>query len=182
GQELVDIMKPQADRKNIDLLLTSRIFGEGLVIGDAFRLKQILFNLVGNAVKYTEEGEVLLQIAATDYGDKTDISLRIQDTGPGIIESDFTKIFNEFEQSTTANTAIHFGNVLGLTIVKTLLDAVGGDSQIKGVIEKGFVFTLSFTLPTLIENIALGTEKPLLTSASNVDGDVWVIDHDNYLM
>jgi len=182
GQELVDIMKPQADRKNIDLLLTSRIFGEGLVIGDAFRLKQILFNLVGNAVKFTEEGEVLLQIAATDYGDKTDISFRIQDTGPGIIESDLNKIFNEFEQSTNANSGIHFGNGLGLTIVKTLIEEIGGEIKIKSVIDKGSVFTVSFSLPTLKENIEIGTEKPSLTSASNFDGDVWVIDDDNYII
>lgn len=182
GQELVDIMKPQADRKNVDLILTTRTFGEGLVVGDAFRLKQILLNLVGNAVKFTDKGEVLLQLTATDYGEKTDISFRIQDTGPGIEESDLKKIFNEFEQSTTASSGVHFGNGLGLTIVKTLIDGMGGEIKIKSVKDKGSVFTVSFSLPTLKESVKIEKEKPPLMPASKFNGDVWVIDDDRYII
>src|SRR5690606_21275612 len=71
---------------------------------------------------------------------------------------------------------------LGLTIVKTLIEEIGGEIKIKSVIDKGSVFTVSFSLPTLKENIEIGTEKPSLTSASNFDGDVWVIDDDNYII
>lgn len=182
GQELIDIMKPQADRKNIDLVLTARTFGDGLVIGDAFRIKQILFNLVGNAVKFTDVGEVLLQIVATDYGDKTDISFRIQDTGPGIVETDLEKIFNEFEQSTNAESGVHFGNGLGLTIVKTLVEAMGGEIKIKSIVGKGSVFTVSFSLPTMKEALEAGRKDPLLTPVSTFSGEVWVIDDDNYIL
>lgn len=182
GQELIDIMKPQADRKNIDLALTARTFGEGLVIGDAFRIKQILFNLVGNAVKFTDIGEVLLQIVATDYGDKTDISFRIQDTGPGIVESDLKKIFNEFEQSTNADSGVHFGNGLGLTIVKTLVEAMGGEIKIKSIVGKGSVFTVSFSLPTMKEALKTDQDNPLLTPVSAFSGEVWVVDDDNYIL
>lgn len=182
GQELIDIMKPQADRKNIDLVLSAQTFGDGLVIGDAFRIKQILFNLVGNAVKFTDVGQVLLQIVATDYGDKTDISFRIQDTGPGIMESDLKKIFNEFEQSTNAGSGVHFGNGLGLTIVKTLVEAMGGDIKIKSIVGKGSVFTVSFSLPTMKEALETDQKGPLLTPVSAFSGNVWVVDDDNYIL
>lgn len=182
GEELINIMQPQAERKNIDLILSTRIFGDGLVIGDAFRLKQILFNLVGNAVKFTDTGEVLLQIVATDYGGKTDISFRIQDTGPGIIKSDIKKIFNEFEQSTNADSGVHFGNGLGLTIVKTLIEAMGGEIKIKSIVGKGSVFTVNYSLPTMKEAIDSEVKKPPLIPASNFSGKVWVIDDDNYIL
>src|SRR5690606_41908468 len=67
-------------------------------LGDAFRLKQILFNLVGNAIKFTDEGEVLLQVSATHYGAHTEINYRVRDSGPGIAEEDIDKVFHEFEQ------------------------------------------------------------------------------------
>src|SRR5690606_13355028 len=82
--EVISVVKSQADGKNIAVNRATGISGHGFVIGDAFRLKQILFNLLGNAIKFTNNGEVLLEVASTDYGEETEINFRVQHTGPGI--------------------------------------------------------------------------------------------------
>lgn len=182
AEEVTTAMRPQAKQKNIELKLSTRISGNGLVLGDAFRLKQILFNLVGNAIKFTDHGEVLLQIASTDYGENTDINYRIQDTGPGIPPKDIDKIFDEFEQSTNSDSGIHFGNGLGLSIVKTLVKAMNGQIEVKSILEKGSVFTVTFSLPTAsLDQIALPT-LPTLKPASSFKNMVWLIDDDSFIL
>src|SRR5690606_33092129 len=131
--EVISVVKSQAGGKNIAVNLATRISGNGVVIGATFRLTQILFNLLGNAIKFTNKGEVLLEVASTDYGEETDINFRVQDTGPGIPESDVDKIFNEFEQSTNAESGVHFGNGLGLSIVKTLIEGMKGEIKVKSI-------------------------------------------------
>lgn len=182
AEEVATAMRPQAKQKNIELKLLTRISGEGLVIGDAFRLKQILFNLVGNAIKFTEKGEVLLQVTSTDYGSNTDINYRIQDTGPGIPPEDINKIFDEFEQSTNSDSGTHFGNGLGLSIVKTLIKAMNGKIEVKSTLEKGSIFTVTFNLPNSSED---QVTKPMLSAlqpVSSFKSSVWLIDDDNLIL
>lgn len=182
AEEVATAMRPQAKQKNIELNLSTRISGDGLVLGDAFRLKQILFNLVGNAIKFTDHGEVLLQVTSTDYGTNTDINYRIQDTGPGIPPEDIDKIFDEFEQSTNSDSGIHFGNGLGLSIVKTLVRAMNGQIEVKSVLEKGSIFTVTFSLPTSsLDEIAPPT-LPTLKPASSFKNMVWLIDDDSFIL
>lgn len=182
AEEVATAMRPQAKQKNIELHLSTRIAGNGLVLGDAFRLKQILFNLVGNAIKFTDKGEVLLQVSSTDYGTNTDINYRIQDTGPGIPPEDIDKIFDEFEQSTNSDSGIHFGNGLGLSIVKTLVKAMNGQIDVKSVLDKGSVFTVTFSLPTSsLDEITLPA-LPALKPASSFKNTVWLIDDDSFIL
>src|SRR5690606_11873522 len=158
AEEVVDVMQPQAIKKNIRLTLSTRLPQDATVTSDAFRLKQILFNLVGNAIKFTDEGEVLLQVSGTVYGHNTEIIFRVCDSGPGIAEEDIEKVFHEFEQAGNANSGIHFGNGLGLTIVRNLVDGLGGSIHVKSTLNKGSVFTVSMTLPTATEETI--SEKP----------------------
>jgi len=182
AEEVATAMRPQAKQKNIELNLSTRIAGDGLVLGDAFRLKQILFNLVGNAIKFTDEGEVLLQVTSTDYGTNTDINYRIQDTGPGIPPEDIDKIFDEFEQSTNSDSGIHFGNGLGLSIVKTLVKAMNGQIDVKSILEKGSVFTVTFSLPTSSTDQITSPTLSALKPASSFKNTVWLIDDDNFIL
>lgn len=182
AEEVATAMHPQAKQKNIELNLSTRISGSGLVLGDAFRLKQILFNLVGNAIKFTDRGEVLLQITSTDYGDNTDINYRIQDTGPGIPPEDIDKIFDEFEQSTNSDSGTHFGNGLGLSIVKTLIKAMSGQIEVKSMLEKGSVFTVTFSLPTSTSDQIALPAQPTLMPASSFKNTVWLIDDDTFIL
>lgn len=182
SEDVVTIMKSQAERKDIKFNLLTRISGSGYITGDSFRLKQILFNLIGNAIKFTDQGEVLLQITATDYGENTDINFRIQDTGPGIPEKDIDTIFNEFEQSINADSGIHFGNGLGLSIVKTLIEAMGGEIKIKSIVGKGSTFTVSFSLPTSSYTEIDTRIQPALQSVTTFKNTVWLIDDDSFIL
>jgi signal transduction histidine kinase/CheY-like chemotaxis protein len=182
ADEVATAMRPQAKQKNIELNLSTRISGNGLVLGDAFRLKQILFNLVGNAIKFTDKGEVLLQITSTDYGENTDINYRIQDTGSGIQPEDIDKIFDEFEQSTKSDSGTHFGNGLGLSIVKTLVKAMNGQIEVKSVLDKGSVFTVTFSLPTSSVDQITSPTLPALKPASSFKDTVWLIDDDSFIL
>ena len=182
AEEVLRVMLPQAQKKDIKLSLSVRISHDGVVMGDAFRLKQILFNLVGNAIKFTDKGEVLLQVSATRYGEFTEINYRVRDSGPGIAEEDIDKVFHEFEQAGNADSGIHFGNGLGLTIVRNLVEALGGSIHVKSALNKGSVFTVSFSLPTVSREASTAARNPLLQPTTDFRSTVWLIDDDRFIL
>lgn len=182
ANEVITVMNPQAERKGIALKLRSRISGSGFVLGDIFRLKQILFNLVGNAIKFTSAGEVLLEVTSTNYGENTDVNYRIQDTGQGIAEKDIDRIFNEFEQAAATEAKINFGNGLGLSIVKVLVEAMGGDIKIKSVLGKGSTFTVNLSLPSSDSEQIESNKSSSLQPVESFENTVWLIDDDAFIL
>ncbi|WP_257009967.1 ATP-binding protein [Evansella halocellulosilytica] len=111
-----------------------------LVAADEKRLQQILYNLLGNAIKFTEEGTITLW--AERYKDM--LYIRVEDTGVGISEESIESIFNDFEQGTNTRG----GTGLGLSITKNLIELHGGSISVKSTIGKGSIFT--FSLPIYI--------------------------------
>jgi PAS domain S-box-containing protein len=111
-----------------------------LVSADENRLQQILYNLVGNAVKFTEEGQV--EVSAKKSGDR--IRIRVSDTGIGIKEEHLENIFDSFAQAEGSISREYGGTGLGLTITKKLIELHGGDIQVQSQYGKGteFIFTL----------------------------------------
>ena len=119
--------------------------------GDERRLAQALFNLVGNAIKFTDEGEVRIEVEAK--GDSYKFS--VQDTGPGIDEADQTKIFQEFQQLDNSITKTKGGAGLGLAIVKRIVEMHGGRIWIESRLGHGATF--SFLVPARLEQQATRT-------------------------
>ncbi len=111
-----------------------------VVSGDENRLQQVLFNLIGNAVKFTDEGQV--RVSAQDMG--THAIVHVEDTGPGIPEHLVGTIFKSFEQINGTRTREYGGTGLGLSITKKLLELLGGEISVQSVEQQGTVF--SFTL------------------------------------
>jgi signal transduction histidine kinase len=109
--------------------------------GDERRLNQVLLNLVGNAIKFTEAGEVQIEVKALDGA----FLLSVSDTGPGILQSDQTKIFGEFQQVDSTSTRKKGGTGLGLSISKRIVEMHGGRIWVESNPEKGSTF--SFTIP-----------------------------------
>jgi len=114
--------------------------------GDEHRLTQVLLNLIGNAIKFTDRGEVLIK-AATVNGT---FSVAVHDTGPGIPETDQAKLFQEFQQADNSVTRKKGGTGLGLAISKRIIEMHGGNIRVESVVGQGSTF--SFTLPVLVEH------------------------------
>ena len=109
---------------------------------DALRLRQVLMNLAGNAVKFTEKGEILLRIGRTETLSVGVVGLRfeVQDTGIGIASDKLTKIFDAFEQADTSTTRRYGGTGLGLSISKRLVALLGGELWAESALGKGTTF------------------------------------------
>jgi signal transduction histidine kinase len=113
--------------------------------GDAQRLRQVLLNLVGNALKFTEVGEVRIQVTAADGM----FAVTVTDTGPGIAEAEQQKIFEEFQQAESATTCPQGGTGLGLAIAKKIVELHGGRIGVESYLGKGSTFW--FTVPMCVE-------------------------------
>jgi signal transduction histidine kinase len=113
--------------------------------GDGRRLSQVLFNLVGNAIKFTDKGEVAIRAFARDGA----FTVAVCDTGPGIAAADQAKIFEEFQQADSSTTRKKGGTGLGLSIAKRIIEMHGGRIWVESEPGKGSTFC--FTLPVRVE-------------------------------
>jgi signal transduction histidine kinase len=118
--------------------------------GDLQRLQDILINVVGNAIKFTEQGTINLQIYRQD---PQHWALQVSDTGPGIPKEAQTYIFESFRQVDGSITRRHEGVGLGLSIVKQLVSLMGGDIILKSELGKGSTFTIILPLEPIQENV-----------------------------
>ncbi len=150
------------------------------LIGDDKRLRQVLINLVGNAVKFTEHGEVTLRVIICDET-PGDVQLRfeVEDTGIGIAEDALPTIFDDFTQQDASTTRRFGGTGLGLAICRQLVELMEGDIQVDSKPGKGSVFTVSLRLPKQNEKqlatpqtATRQTSQDDLTSASTLEDQV----------
>ncbi|MEJ2088223.1 MAG: ATP-binding protein [Gammaproteobacteria bacterium] len=134
---------------------------DGVMIGDAMRLQQVLVNLVGNAVKFTEVGSIVLSAQVTAVaGDQLVLTLAVADTGIGISEDKLARLFDSFEQAETSTTRRYGGTGLGLTISERLVDLMGGEFSVTSTPDEGsrFEFTILTSLPGEVSEAA--PERP----------------------
>jgi signal transduction histidine kinase len=139
AREVLEVLRPQAQAKRIEL--ASDVPAEFTVDADPSRLRQILLNLVGNAVKFTEEGTVSVRATPAPNG----MRVEVVDTGPGIAQADHAKLFREFSQLENAGPRRHEGTGLGLAIARELVLAHGGEIGVDSELGRGSTFW--FTLP-----------------------------------
>ncbi|MQX53636.1 ATP-binding protein [Alcanivorax sediminis] len=142
--EVVDSLHLRAREKGLALELNLASPLPSAVSGDVFRLRQILMNLAGNAVKFTEHGHVSVQ-ASWDQMEQT-LKVRVQDTGIGISESQLRSIFQPFSQADSSHSRRYAGTGLGLSIARELARAQGGDITVFSQQGKGSRFELTLPL------------------------------------
>ncbi|MCA6574206.1 MAG: hypothetical protein IM549_13465 [Pseudanabaena sp. M53BS1SP1A06MG] len=143
---LIDTFKLQASKQGIQIVYQSVGKIPELVYGDAKRLRQVIFNLMGNAIKFTQEGVVSLTVQSTS-NDK--IRFDICDSGIGIASENLSKIFQSFEQ--VVNPAdMQSGTGLGLSISQKLVTLMGGELNVTSTLGKGSNFWLEISLPVYI--------------------------------
>lgn len=140
AREVLESFRVTAGRKTISLIAEAP--EHLLVQSDPRRVRQILVNLIGNAVKFTDEGGVTVLV--TKENDRAMVS--VCDTGPGIKKEDMGKLFQYFSQVTSADMPKHEGTGLGLYLSKKLLDLLGGEVTVESEFGKGSVFTVTLPL------------------------------------
>ena len=164
-QEIVDdvcsLLSQRAQEKNIDLLTYVDDKIPARMKGDPTRLRQVLFNLIGNAIKFTEEGEVVASVTNMfSDNDHVTIKFEIVDTGIGISEKVITSLFEAFTQADGSTTRKFGGTGLGLAICKQLVELMGGNLKVESELEKGscFSFSISFEVVAL-DRLSVKTQE-----------------------
>ncbi len=146
-EDVASLLSSQAMDKNIELIVRVDPSIQHLVSGDAGRFRQIATNLIGNAIKFTEKGHVLIELAAQSVDDSELImSLRVKDTGVGIAQHQLNRIFEKFNQADTSSTRRHEGTGLGLAITVALVGLFGGKVDVESVVGQGSTFTVTLPL------------------------------------
>tara|TARA_Y100001938_G_scaffold68788_1_gene95453 strand:+ start:217 stop:3576 length:3360 start_codon:yes stop_codon:yes gene_type:complete len=147
-KQLIDMFELQASNKGLNFHTNISTKLPDVVVGDKQRLRQILINLISNAIKYTEAGHVKFDV---QYRNEVAIFV-VVDTGSGISEAHKETIFQPFEQIRNTHTQAIGGTGLGLTISRSLTELMGGELSFKSLLGKGSTFTLRLMLPRITQN------------------------------
>jgi signal transduction histidine kinase/CheY-like chemotaxis protein len=147
--EVINLLALTARRNKINLISFIEPHVPGAFQGDTARVRQVLLNLIGNAVKFTDKGEVTLQVNSTPVKDNLyRLEFLISDTGMGISPDALPLLFHPFQQGDASATRRHGGTGLGLTISKRLVELMGGEISVSSVLSAGSIFRFSISLPS----------------------------------
>lgn len=140
-KEIEGTMRPLAERRNnrFELSYPSTI---GAIVIDVVRLRQIIFNVLGNAIKFTEHGVVSLAVERLRENDREFVAFAISDTGIGMTPEQCAKLFQPFSQADSSTTRRYGGTGLGLVISKSLCTLLGGELQFESILGQGSTFTV----------------------------------------
>jgi len=144
-EDVTALLGTSANEKDIELILDFDFPDAHFLLGDVGRLRQILVNLVGNAVKFTSKGFVLVSISVTRNGGMFDVQISVKDTGIGMSEEALKVVFDEFSQADNSTTRIFGGTGLGLSISKGLVSAMGGTIEAKSQLGQGTTVSVQIT-------------------------------------
>ncbi len=177
--EVVSVIGPQAASKGLTLKTLLEIEGARYVEGDAFRLKQILYNLLGNAVKFTDSGEVLLRAFYKRKDNEAFYTFSVKDTGVGFSAQESQRIFGEFEQGESVAVNHNAGTGLGLAIVKSLTEAQNGRIYVKSSPGRGSLFTVYLSYQITAPPVIAPND---LKKRNIFKGLVWIVDDDRLIL
>ena len=167
-EDVATLLSSSAAEKDIELIVRGDASVKETVLGDAGRFRQIITNLVGNAVKFTEKGHVFIDLGSEPIGE-TDMMLtvRIEDTGLGIPEEKLKSVFEKFSQVDTSSTRRHEGTGLGLAITAGLVELFGGYIEVASEVGRGSVFTVNLPFPVVSERTSSAV-LPINTAGARV--------------
>ena len=159
--EVIMLLQPSARDKNLTILLDFDLFLPTTYIGDPGRIRQVLTNLMGNAVKFTSEGHVLVRVTGVPdiEGGRADVNIAIEDTGIGIPENKIDHIFGEFNQVENERNRQFDGTGLGLAISQRLVGLMDGEMWVTS--EEGVGSCFGFSIPLALSTAELPEHPPV---------------------
>ncbi|HEX9092636.1 MAG TPA: PAS domain S-box protein [Coriobacteriia bacterium] len=155
-RETAGILEVRAHEKGVELLIDIAPGTPDLMHGDPSRVRQVLLNLLGNAMKFTESGKVRLRVDTVDAGDVVTVRFAVTDSGIGVPQEKLETIFDAFTQADSSTTRRYGGTGLGLTISRRLVALMGG--RLTAASEVGIGSTFSFTLPVSTALVVAATD------------------------
>lgn len=166
--EIITMFTPMAYQKNLELICYPYPDVQHQLIGDPYRIRQILVNLIGNAIKFTQAGQVILRVATYGHlNDVLNIKFTVTDTGIGMDATNKQRLFTAFSQADTSISRKFGGTGLGLVISKKLAELMQGDIGFESVLDKGTTFW--FTLPITIDNTSHQESERIYGNAILID-------------
>ena len=161
---LIDLMQVRAQNKNISLVSFIDPKISDYLNGDQGRIRQILLNLISNAIKFTDEGYVIVRLDALElYKNRYSLCLSVEDTGIGIKQNDQAKLFDDFVQADGADSRRYGGTGLGLSISKKLIDLMDGTIDVESEEGNGSRFSVHL-------NLEQGKSKPVSYFSMRLEG------------
>lgn len=177
-EEVLQTVEGVAVQKELLIQSDVRDVAGASTSGDAKRLKQVLINLAGNAVKFTDTGSVTVSVKLLGE-DK--IVYAVEDTGPGIPEDDLQKLFDRFTQADTSTTRKHGGTGLGLAISKDIIDLMDGEIQVSSVVGRGSCFSVILPYKALAqeqeseETVAPIMQTPIPPNSEDPNSEIRIL-------
>ena len=162
-QSVSELLSPRAAHKGLEIACFIDPSVPKRLIGDEARLRQVLLNLAGNGVKFTEDGGVSIEVSAgqCDRAGHVDLKIDIRDTGVGIPREDLDTIFDEFAQADSTIARKFEGTGLGLAIARRIVVAMGGDMYVRSELGKGSIFTFNVPLQITAGRAAAPKKEPI---------------------
>lgn len=184
-EEALDLLATKAAEKNLELVYLVESDSPNRLVGDVTRLRQILVNLIGNAIKFTYEGEILIKVRTgpVERSSKIDrpvekkyvtVHFDVQDTGIGIPADKMDRLFKSFSQVDSSTARKYGGTGLGLAISKQLCELMGGTISVTSVVGKGSCFSFS-----IVAEVLPPSERDMLPNADHLRGKRVLIVDDN---
>ncbi len=172
-EDVATLVSTRAKEKDLELIVRIQPELPEIFVGDVGRIRQIITNLIGNAVKFTDSGHVLVNVTGEVVAQRTKLTIAVTDTGIGIPADKLKQVFEKFSQVDTSSTRRHEGTGLGLAITSRLIDLMQGRIEVASEEGKGSTFTVTLTLDTAAH------QKPRRHAPVDVTGARILVIDDN---
>jgi GAF domain-containing protein/DNA-binding response OmpR family regulator len=177
-ESALDLIGTRAAQKNLDIAYVYEGEVPLAVLGDVTRLRQILLNLLANAVKFTDAGEVVLSISARGQGADTEITFTVRDTGIGLTVEGMGRLFQSFSQADSSTTRKYGGTGLGLAISRRLTELMGGTMSVSSDgLGKGAIFQFTIRAPEAV--LPQGARRDFIGQQPTLKGKRLLVVDDN---
>lgn len=161
-RSILELIRPNAEKKGIQVFQVFSPLIPPVLYSDISRIKQITFNLLGNALKFTEHGSITLKVEWKNYvEDDGELIISVKDSGPGIPADSIGQIFERFLQLDNSSTRKYGGTGLGLHITKQIIENMGGQISVESVLTKGAEFKVVLPMKKTAKGEASSSPKPL---------------------